>query len=505
MNDELLLAIDQGTTSSRVLLFNRELQVLGVEQRELAQSFPQPGWVEHDPHQIAQDVQELSALLLQRCTQGNWGKVVGVGITNQRETMVLWDRATGRALHPAIVWQDRRTAAHCQELEQRGCANMIQAKTGLLLDPYFSASKLAWLLDQVPEARPRAERGELAAGTIDSWLAWQLSRGELHVTDASNASRTMLWDLSAHDWDAELLELFQIPPSLLPTVQPSASSFGNLRLGEPAQVLPLLAILGDQQAATLGQHCHEPGSAKCTFGTGAFLVQSSGYERPQAAAGLLATALLGDEKQSLFALEGSVFSAGATVQWLRDGLGLFPDAADITALAATAEDQERMYLVPAFTGLGAPYWQPDARGMLVGLSRGSDRRSLARAALEASCFRTRDLLEAGLRSGVPIPKRMHIDGGMAQNDWFAQRLADLLHMEVVRPDNPEATARGVAMAAGRSAGWWASWNQAPTAPHSAQFSPTMSGLEREERYAGWQAAVTACSQLAQSSTNPTSS
>lgn len=505
MTDELLLAIDQGTTSSRVLLFNRELQVLGVEQRELAQSFPQPGWVEHDPHQITQDVQELSAILLQRCAQGGWGKVIGVGITNQRETMVLWDRNSGRALHPAIVWQDRRTAAHCQDLEQRGCADMIQAKTGLLLDPYFSASKLAWLLDQVPDARARAERGELAAGTIDCWLAWQLSSGQLHVSEASNASRTMLWDLSAHTWDPELLELFQIPPSLLPTVQPSASHFGTLQLGQPAQELPLLAILGDQQAATLGQQCQEPGSVKCTYGTGAFLVQSSGQERPKAAAGLLATALLGDGGHSLFALEGSVFSAGATVQWLRDGLGLFAESADITQLAATAEDQERVYLVPAFTGLGAPYWQPDARGMLVGLSRGSDRRSVARAALEASCFRTRDLLEAGLRSGVEIPQRMHIDGGMANNDWFAQRLADLLNVEVVRPDNPEATARGVAMAAGRSAGWWSAWKQAPTAPLAARFSPTMSVLEREERYAGWQAAVSACSHLAQNRSEHTSS
>ncbi len=505
MTDELLLAIDQGTTSSRVLLFNRELQVLGVEQRELAQSFPQPGWVEHDPHQIAQDVQELSATLLQRCAQEGWGKVLGVGISNQRETMVLWDRLSGRALHPAIVWQDRRTTAHCQDLEQRGWADMIQAKTGLLLDPYFSASKLAWLLDQVPDARTRAERGELAAGTIDCWLAWQLSSGQLHVTEASNASRTMLWDLSAHTWDPELLELFQIPPSLLPNVQPSASHFGTLQLGKPAQELPLLAILGDQQAATLGQQCQDSGSVKCTYGTGAFLVQSSGNERPKAAAGLLATALLGDGEQSLFALEGSVFSAGATVQWLRDGLGLFTEAADIAQLAAAADDQERVYLVPAFTGLGAPFWQPDARGMIVGLNRGSDRRSIARAALEASCFRTRDLLEAGLGCGVPIPQRMHIDGGMARNDWFAQRLADLLDVEVVRPDNPEATARGVAMAAGRSAGWWPSWNQAPSAPLSAQFSPTMSVLEREGRYEGWQAAVSACSQLARNTSTHSSS
>lgn len=496
MKQELLLAIDQGTTSSRVLLFDRQLQVLSVEQRELAQSFPQPGWVEHDPHQIVQDVRELCARTLQRCAQQQLGDVIGVGITNQRETMVLWDRANGKALHPAIVWQDRRTAAHCQELEARGFAELVHAKTGLLLDPYFSASKLAWLLDHVPGARERAERGELAAGTMDCWLAWQLSGGHLHVTEASNASRTMLWNLSVQDWDDELLELFQIPSSLLPEVRPSASSFGMLQLGEESDPLPLLAMLGDQQAATLGQQCQAPGAVKCTYGTGAFLMQSSGKARPATATGLLTTTLVGDGADSLFALEGSVFSAGATVQWLRDGLGLFADAAEIGALATAADDQERVYLVPAFTGLGAPYWQPEARGMLCGLSRGSDRNSVARAALEASCFRTRDLLEAGLRSGVPLPQQIYIDGGMAQNDWFAQRLADLLAIEVLRPDNPEATARGVTVAAGRTAGWWSRWEQAPSAQLQGRFSPTMSAPDREERYRGWQAAISACSSMA---------
>jgi glycerol kinase len=496
MNDRLLLlAIDQGTTSSRVLLFDRELQPVLTLQRELPQSFPRPGWVEHDAHGIAVDVRALCTEAMDRCRREGLGKVVAAGLTNQRETVVLWERATGRALHPAIVWQDRRTAAACAELRGQGHEDEVRARTGLVLDPYFSATKVAWLLDQVPGARERAKRGELACGTIDCWLAWQLSGGTMHVTEATNASRTLLWNLRRGAWDEELLELFDIPAALLPEVRPSSSPFGMLRLGSPEVELPLLAMVGDQQAAALSQGCLQAGASKCTYGTGAFFVQSTGGTPPEDPAGLLSTALLGDIDAPLFALEGAVFAAGASVQWLRDGLGLFEQAADIAGLAAAADDQERVYMVPAFAGLGAPHWEADARGLLCGLTRGSDRRSVARAALEAGCFRTLDLLEATRGTGMPLPDRLAIDGGMARNDWFAQRLADLLDLEVARPDNPEATARGAAMLAGRELGWWPDLSSAPSAPMAASFAPRMDAAEREDRRAGWEDAVAACKAL----------
>jgi len=492
----LLLAIDQGTTSTRVLLFDQELTPRLMVQRELPQSFPRPGWVEHDPCRIAQDARELCAEAMARARAEDLGQVLGATITNQRETVVLWDRVSGEPLHPAIVWQDRRTAARCRELQAAGHEGMVRERTGLLLDPYFSATKIAWLLDHHPDTRARAARGELACGTIDCWLAWQLSGGRLHVTDATNASRTLLWNLRQGCWDPQLLALFDIPAELLPQVLPSSGPFGTLTLGEEAYELPLLGMVGDQQAAALSQGCFPAGAAKCTFGTGAFLVQSTGTSLPSASSGLLATTLYGDGTDTRFAVEGSIFSAGATVQWLRDGLGLFQHAKEIADLAAAADEQDRVYLVPAFTGLAAPYWQAEARAMLCGLSRGSERNAIARAALEASCYRTRDLLEAAHRADISLPRRLRIDGGMAGNDWFAQRLSDLLAMEVVRPDNPEATARGAAVVAGTAAAWWQTPEQAPQAPIAHTFRPSMPEAERNQRYHGWCAAVRACHQFA---------
>ena len=490
--DALLLALDQGTTSSRAILFDRDGTPVAVAQREFTQHFPRPGWVEHDANEIWATQRATIAEVLARA-RTSVGRVHAVGITNQRETTVLWDRATGEPVAPAIVWQDRRTAPTCARLKAEGREPWVRERTGLVLDPYFSGTKLAWLLEHVPGARARAERGELAFGTVDSWLAWKLSGGALHVTDASNASRTLLYDLHAADWSDELLALFGIPRAVLPRIVPSSGAIGEIEL--EGRRLPLAGIAGDQQAALFGQACFAPGMAKNTYGTGCFLLMNTG-ERPQpSASGLLSTAawtLAGPDgaPRRAHALEGSVFVAGAVVQWLRDGLGLIRSAAEVETLARSVPDAAGVFLVPAFTGLGAPWWDPDARGAMFGLTRGTTAAHLARAALESIAFQSADLLAAMQRDAAEPLAELRVDGGASANDLLMQFQADLLGVRVVRPKVLETTALGAACLAGLATGYWED-AAALTARWQVDrvFEPAMSRDEAAARMAGWHDAV----------------
>jgi len=487
----LLLALDQGTTSSRAILFDRRGTPVASAQREFRQHFPQPGWVEHDADEIWATQRATIAEVLARARLPVEA-IHAIGITNQRETTLLWDRASGRPVAPAIVWQDRRTAPLCARLKAEGHEPFVRERTGLVLDPYFSATKIAWLLEHVPGARARAERGELAFGTIDSWLVWQLTGGALHVTDPSNASRTLLYDLRRSGWSDELLALFGVPRALLPEVVPSSGPIGEALLeGRP---VPLAGIAGDQQAALFGQACFTPGMAKNTYGTGCFMLMNTG-DRPQAsAAGLLTTAAwsrataAGLERR--FALEGSVFVAGAVVQWLRDGLGLIERADQVEALADSVPDAGGVHLVPAFTGLGAPWWDPDARGALLGLTRGATRAHVARAALEAIAFQSADLLVAMQRDAAEPLTELRVDGGASANGLLMQFQADLLGVPVIRPKVLETTALGAASLAGVATGFWDSPDD--LARHwqlDRRFEPRMSRDEAAARLAGWHDAV----------------
>jgi glycerol kinase len=484
----LLLALDQGTTSTRAIVFDGSGAPRAAAQRALPQSYPQDGWVEHDPERIAADA---AAVLREVVTQSGAraGDIAALGIANQRETAVVWDRTSGRAIHPAIVWQDRRTASACAALRAAGHEERVAAATGLVLDPYFSATKFAWILDAVPGARARAERGELAAGTVDSWLAWRLTRGAAHVTDASNASRTSLFDLHAQAWSEELCALFRVPRALLAEVRDTADDFGELTrevLGFP---VPLRALVGDQQAAAYGQGCLTPGATKATYGTGCFTLQHTGGTPLRSRHRLLATQAWRIGGVASFALEGSIFHAGTVVQWLRDGLGLLRDAAHSEELARAADPRKRVYLVPAFTGLGAPWWRPDARGAIYGLTRDVGPAELARAALEAACFQTRDLLDAACADGATPPAELRVDGGMVKNDWLLQSLADLCGLPVARAAHGEATARGAALLAGVGAGLPEAAAAASQFAAARRCLPRMSEDERAERHAGWLRAV----------------
>jgi glycerol kinase len=485
----LLLAIDQGTTSSRAILFDRELQPQATAQKELPQSYPQPAWVEHDPDLILRDCIECCREVLQQI-DGSLERVAGIGITNQRETIVLWDRRSGRALHPALVWQDRRTTEDCAKQRASGIESEIRARTGLLLDPYFSATKLRWLLDHVEGARTAADAGHLAAGTIDSWLLWHLTGGEVFATEVSNASRTLLFNINTMEWDPWLLEQFDIPASVLPEVRDTCSDFGATQPNLFGRAIPIAAMIGDQQAATIGQACFDPGSMKCTFGTGAFAMQNTGEQCLVQSHELLTTVLWRHHGKLRYALEGSIFSAGSAVQWLRDGLGLLSNAAESEALAHQADSNARVYLVPAFTGLGAPWWDPSARASLQGVTRGTGRAEIVRAALEAACFQTRDLLESARADGSPLPDRLRVDGGMTANNWMLQFLADILGMPVVRPTLTETTALGAASCAALQLGL-----VADTAELALKWQadmvvgPIMSADEREQRYQGWREAI----------------
>ena len=484
-----ILALDQGTTSSRALVFDADGQPCALAQREFAQHFPQSGWVEHDAMEIWQ-TQLTTAREAIHSAGIAASDLAAIGISNQRETTVLWDRHTGLPVAPAIVWQDRRSAVHCDALRADGLEPEIQKKTGLLIDPYFSATKLAWLLDHTADARYRAERGELAFGTIDSWLVWRLTDGLLHVTDASNASRTLLYNLHSGDWDDALLELFRIPRALLPSIVSSSGIVGETDPEVFGHAIPIAGIAGDQQAATFGQACLEPGMAKNTYGTGCFMLMNTGSEIVASQHRLLSTQLWRIEKEQQYALEGSVFMGGAIVQWLRDGLGMIASAAEVEQLASSIPDSSGVMLVPAFTGLGAPWWKAEARGTIFGMSRGTTRAHIARAALDAIALQCADVIKA-MQQDAPVPlTELRVDGGAAKNDLLMQRQADLLGVPVVRPQQTETTALGVACLAGLGCGLWpdravvaARWQE------ERRFEPRLSDAQRGAIVARWQAAV----------------
>ncbi len=486
-----ILALDQGTTSSRAILFDAGLRPVATAQAEFPQHFPAPGRVEHDPADLWASTAGTARSVLERAGIGP-ERVAAIGITNQRETTLVWDAETGEPVHRAIVWQDRRTAPHCERLRAEGLEPMVAGRTGLLLDPYFSATKLGWILDQVEGARARAEAGRLRFGTVDSFLIWKLTGGAVHATDATNAARTMLYDIHRGDWDAELCALFGVPRAMLPEVRDCAADYGFTRPDLFGRPLPILGVAGDQQAAAMGQACFAPGMMKATYGTGAFLLLNTGTEAVASRARLLTTIAARLGGRTTYALEGSIFVAGAVVQWLRDGLRIIRDAAETQALAEAADPSQAVYLVPAFTGLGAPWWDPDARGALHGLTRGTGPAEIARAALESVGFQTRDLVEAiradwpGLGAGTVL----RVDGGMAASDFAMQFLADILGAPVDRPVVRETTALGAAWLAGMQAGlcpgpegFAASWAL------DRRFLPGMAGEERDRRHGGWRDAV----------------
>ncbi len=478
---DALLALDQGTSSSRALVFDRSGRLLAAAQRELTQHFPQPGWVEHD----ATEIWDGQIACAREAIAKAGVKPAAIGITNQRETVVLWDRRTGQPLHKALVWQDRRTADFCDDLKRQGLEPRLRALTGLVLDPYFSATKLRWLLDHVDGARERAERGELAFGTVDSWLLWQLTDGQVHATDASNASRTLLFDIHRGDWSDELLGVFGIPRALLPEVRPSAGEFGvATEFGAP-----IAGIAGDQQAALFGQAALSPGQAKNTYGTGCFLLMHTGAQARSSAHGLITTRAAQVGAAPQFALEGSVFVGGAVVQWLRDGLGLIRSSAEVQALAESVPDNGGVTLVPAFAGLGAPHWRADARGALVGLTRGSTRGHIARAAVESIAFQSAELLQAMQNDGAALTE-LRVDGGASANDLLMQFQADLLGLPVLRPRVIETTALGAALLAGIGAGVYGSPEEVGSIWQlDRAFEPRMSRDEAGVRLAQWDKAV----------------
>jgi glycerol kinase len=485
-----ILAIDQGTTSSRAIVFDRHLVPKGSGQKEFRQFFPASGWVEHDAEEIWKSVLvTVKAALVKAKVKP--AASASIGITNQRETVVVWDRKTGKPIHKAIVWQDRRTSEKCAEMKAAGLEAAFSAKTGLLLDPYFSGTKLAWLLDHVKGARARAEAGELAFGTIDSFLIWRLTGGKMHATDATNASRTLLYNIHTGQWDEELLRLLNIPSGLLPEVKDCAADYGVTEKRLFGAAIPIGGVAGDQQAATIGQACFKPGMMKSTYGTGCFAILNTGERAVTSHNRLLTTVAYQLNGKRTYALEGAIFIAGAAVQWLRDGLKLVKKASETGPLAKAADDTQQVYLVPAFVGLGAPYWNAEARGALFGLTRGTSNKEVARAALEAVCYQTRDLLEAMKKDwGSAGDTVLRVDGGMTASDWTMQCLADILDAPVDRPKILETTAVGVAYLAGLQAGllpppeiFATSWKR------DKRFAPKMKPSLREAKYAGWKEAV----------------
>ena len=481
-----ILALDQGTTGSTALVIHQDGSVLGRGYREFTQHFPRPGWVEHDPEEILQ----VSLDTMREAVAAAGERPVGLGITNQRETVVLWDRRTLAPVAPAIVWQDRRTTARCRELRESGAERLLRERTGLVADPYFSATKLEWLLRD-RELRRRAGRGELAAGTVESWLVARLSGGRAHVTDHTNASRTLLYDLRRRVWDPELLALFDVPPECLPRIVGSSETVAEVEPAHLGYALPIAGLAGDQQAALFGQGCCSEGLAKNTYGTGAFLLVFRGQEPPAAREGVLATAACGPRGEPAYAVEGSVFVAGAAVQWLRDGLGLVRVAAETEALARSVPDTGGVQFVPAFVGLGTPYWEPDARGTITGITRGTTRAHLARAALEAIAQSSAELLQAMVGDeGLEVPA-LRADGGAAANDWLMQFQADLLDVPVERPDMVETTALGAAGLAGLALGVWKSTAEFLSGRRFTRFDPGMAAAERQQRRDEWRRAVRA--------------
>ena len=481
-----ILALDQGTTGSTALVIGQDGSVLGRGYREFTQHFPQPGWVEHD----AEEIFRVSVEAMGDAVAGSGERPVGLGITNQRETVVLWDRRTLAPVAPAIVWQDRRTTDRCREIREAGLEPMLRERTGLVADPYFSATKLEWLLRD-PGLRKRAAKGELAAGTVDSWLVAKLTGGSSHVTDHTNASRTLLYDLRSRDWAPELLEQFGVPAEVLPAIVRSSGVVGETDPRHLGWSLPIAGLAGDQQAALFGQGCVSPGLAKNTYGTGAFLLVFAGDRVPVPTQGLLATAACGPAGEPGYAVEGSVFVAGAAVQWLRDGLGLIEQASETEALARGVPDTGGVYFVPAFVGMGTPHWEPEARGTITGLTRGTSRAQLVRAALEAMAYSSADLLQAmASTSGLKVPA-LRVDGGAAANDWLMQFQADILGIPVERPDLVETTALGAAGLAGLALGVWRSTEELLQGRKFTRFEPRMGPKDREAGLAGWKKAVSA--------------
>ena len=487
-----ILAIDQGTTSSRAILFNRKLEPVAVAQQEFEQHFPRSGWVEHDPADIWQSSLETCREVIAQ-SELTSADIAAIGITNQRETTIIWDRESGQTIHPAIVWQDRRTSELCDSMKAAGHEELVTEKTGLFLDPYFSATKISWILDHVAGARELAESGRLAFGTVDSFLLWHLTGGDVHATDATNASRSLLYNIHSGCWDQELLELFSIPRSMLPEVHDCASNFGVSRADLLGREIPICGIAGDQQAALIGQACFRPGMLKSTYGTGCFAMLNTGATAVPSNNHLLTTIAYQLEGKRCYALEGSIFIAGAAVQWLRDSLGIIKEASEAGRLAARADDSQDVYLVPAFTGLGAPHWDAESRGALFGLTRNSGPAEFARAALESVCYQTRDLLEAmqgdwDMQGDETMVLR--VDGGMVASDWTMQFLADILNAPVDRPAVLESTAVGAAYLAGLQAGicpvpeeFTQSWKG------DTRFTPSLDEATRSRKYSGWKDAV----------------
>ncbi|NOW48878.1 glycerol kinase [Novosphingobium sp. SG751A] len=481
-----ILSIDQGTTSTRSLIFDTAHKVIASAQQEFAQHYPADGWVEHDAEDIWRDTLATARGAMAKAGMGV-DDIAAIGITNQRETVVLWDRATGAPLHRAIVWQDRRTAEICARLHEAGHEALVQERTGLLLDPYFSATKLAWLLDIIPGARERAEKGELAFGTIDTFLLWRLTEGREHKTDVTNASRTLLFDISKQRWCPDLLALFRIPAAVLPQVCQSADDFGVTHLLGGA--IPIRGIAGDQQAALVGQSCLAPGQAKITYGTGGFMLMNTGEVLTRSRSRLLTTIAYRIDGVTHYAMEGSLFVAGAAIKWLRDGLGIIVEARQTQEMAARLPDNGGVYMVPAFVGLGAPHWCTDARGMLTGLTFDSGAAHIARAALESVAFQTADLVSAMQADGAGALAALRVDGGMAANDWFCQFLADILDIVVERPANLETTALGAAMLAGHASGAWPAALSGESRGEVVRFQSQMEAPARQKLQAGWQAAI----------------
>lgn len=483
-----ILSIDQGTTSSRAIVFSSQGEAIATGQEEFTQHYPNNGWVEHNADDIWQSTLRSCHAAIKSAGISS-DEILGIGITNQRETTIIWDRATGDPIANAIVWQDRRTSDYCQQLRSQGHEQSIQEKTGLLLDPYFSASKIRWLLDSIPGARAKAEAGELAFGTVDSFLLWKLSNGKEHATDATNASRTMLFNIHEQCWDEELLKLFDIPPSLLPEVKDCAADYGHSASELFGQELPILGIAGDQQAALIGQACFEPGMAKSTYGTGCFFMLNTGEQALNSNNRLLTTVAYRLQGKTHYALEGSIFIAGAAIQWLRDGLHLISDAAETEALAKQTDSDHGVYLVPAFTGLGAPYWDPEARGALFGLTRDTGIKELVTAGLESVCYQTKDLQKA-MEADGQRPVNIRVDGGMTKNNWVLQKLADILGATIDRPSCVETTALGAAYLVALQAGVLESSESiANLWQLDKRFEAQLSKHERDRRYQGWQDAV----------------
>ena len=488
--DRYVLALDQGTTSSRAIVFDHGGEVVGSQAHEFTQSFPEPGWVEHDAVEIWDSQQRAMREAVERAGIG-FGQIAAIGIANQRETTVIWDRATGEPIRPAIVWQSRQTVPICESLIERGLEQKFRDRTGLVVDAYFSGTKIKWILDQTDGARERAQRGELAFGTIDSWLIWKLTAGRVHATDYSNASRTLLYDIDRCQWDPELLGHLDVPDAMLPEVRDSSGSFGETEPELTGGVsVPITGVAGDQQAALFGQTCFASGSVKNTYGTGCFILMNTGKQPRRSSSGLLTTIAWGIGGQVEYALEGSIFVAGAAVQWLRDQLGLIATAEESEAVASSVPDTGGVYLVPAFTGLGAPHWDPSARGAIVGLTRGSSRAQLVRATLEAIAYQTRDVLHCFERDLGVAATALQVDGGATANDFLMQFQADLLGIPLRRPVVRETTALGAAYLAGLAVGFWkdreelrANWKE------SRRFEPQMSAERREALYAGWTRAV----------------